>query len=355
MFDINSKSEYYMNTFQIKPFKSYDEALAHYNNVKPIRKTEVRPLGSRRHHRSASIVLDEATGDVQLIYISKPLVVWHKAGGITVNAPMHYSGFTVHTLHNYLPNHMFFRWDRTRLVIQISDESDKVWLRQGESLKFVHKGSKWQLESYATEYNYRKRPKAANKIVMSKYKPFLDWAELVMSIDNKQNEYLAETDFAHNKLREACGFNSFEWYRKLINSTNPPDWAWINGRVLEELPIPRKTRYGKSWSHKQSAEVLLNWISGSEPTEQWSWGLYVIIRNGCEYEYSYAQRKNWVNYRFTDLIKYMEDLVYVVYADEVLIEEQLPKGAIPSRSNRFYVTEPTILPEQTNTVMVCSE
>ena len=59
MFDINSKSEYYMNTFQIKPFKSYDEALAHYNNVKPIRKTEVRPLGSRRHHSSASIVLDE--------------------------------------------------------------------------------------------------------------------------------------------------------------------------------------------------------------------------------------------------------------------------------------------------------
>ena len=89
MFDINSKSEYYMNTFQIKPFKSYDEALAHYNNVKPIRKTEVRPLGSRRHHSSASIVLDEATGDVHLYYISKPFVIWHKAGGITVNAPLH--------------------------------------------------------------------------------------------------------------------------------------------------------------------------------------------------------------------------------------------------------------------------
>lgn len=354
MFEINSKSEYRMNTFLIPMFKDYDEVLAHYNNVKPIRGSTVRPLGSRRHHRAASMVLDEATGDVQLNYISKPIVIWHKAGGLTVNAPMHYSGFTVHTLHNYLPDKMFFRWERTRLVIQISDDSDKVLLNRGGSLKFVFKDSKWQLESYPTEYNYRKRPRAANKIVMANYKPFIDWAELVMSIDNKQNEYLAETDFAHDQLRTACGFQSFEYYRKLFNSADAPAWVWNNGRVLEEIPIPRKTRYGKSWSHKQSAEILLNWISGSEPTEQWSWGLYTIIRNGCNYEYSYTQRKTWVNYKNADLIKYIEDLVCVVYAEEALIQEQLPKGTIPSRSNRFYITEPTILPEQTDTVSVSS-
>jgi len=68
MFDIDSKERYYMNTFGIKPFANYEQALAHYHSVAPIRGKTVRPLGIRRHHNSASISLDEATGDVILNY-----------------------------------------------------------------------------------------------------------------------------------------------------------------------------------------------------------------------------------------------------------------------------------------------
>ena len=351
MFDITSKEFYYMNTFGIKPLANYDEALAHHNSVVPIRGKTVRPLGIRRHHGSASISYDGTTGDVQLNYLGQPLVVWHAIGGFTLNAPHHYSGFTVHTLHNYLPNPLFFQWDKSRLVVTMGGGSNKRFLLEKRgSLKFVKTETGYDLESYPTEYNYRKRPRAAKKI-MAKYQPFLDWVALVTSIDNKGSEFEDETTTAHNRLRVACGYRPSNWYddqyRKVYShmSYDDPVRKEFNYdmTVLDDIPLSRKShRQGRGWSHKKSAELLLNWISGTEPTEDWSWAMYVLLRQGGthDHQYRYGQSPIYTrSFKGDDLTKYIEDLICVVYADEVFIEEQLEVGVVPSKSNRFYVTE----------------
>lgn len=366
MFDINSKQEYYMNTFGIKALANYEEALAHYHSVVPIRGKTVRPLGIRRHHQSASISLDEATGDVILNYHIYPFVVWHKAGGFTLHAPRHYSGFIVHTLHNYLPNPMFFQWDKSRLIVKMDGYDGKRFLlEKGGSLKFVKRTSGYDLESYPTEYNYRKRPGRAKKI-MAKYQPFLDWVALVMSIDNKEGEFEDETTSAHNRLREVCGYKSSEWYdeqyRKVYSHMSYEDPVRTNFNyemvVLADIPMVRKgSRYGRQWSHKKSAKQLLNWMSGTEPTEDWSWAMYVLLRQGGTHGYHYRKGNNRPTYtrefKGDDLTNYIEDLICVVHADEVFIEEQLEAGVVPSKSNRFYITEPN-LDEQSDTVSDCS-
>jgi len=351
MFDITSKDYYYMNTFGIQPFANYDEALAHYNSVAPIRGKTVRPLGIRRHHPSASISYDGTTGDVQLNYLGQPFVVWHAAGGFTVHAPHHYSGFTVHTLHNYLPNPLFFQWDKSRLVVTMDGHGGKRFLLEKRgSLKFVMRTTGYDLESYPTEYNYRKRPRAAKKI-MAKYQPFIDWVALVMSIDNKANDFEVETTEAHDRLRVACGYRPSTWYddqyRKHYSnlSYDDPFRKEFNYdmTVLDELPIPRRSRYGKHWSHMQSTKLLLDWISGTEPTEDWSWAMYVLLRQGGTHEHVYGRSSTYVRFfRGDDLTNYIEELICVAYADEVFIEEQLEAGVVPSKSNRHYVTEPAL-------------
>jgi hypothetical protein len=385
MFDITSKQEYYMNTFGIKPLANYEQALAHYNSVAPIRGKTVRPLGIRRHHGSASISLDEATGDVKLNYHIYPLVVWHKAGGFTVHAPHHYSGFIVHTLHNYLPDPMFFQWDKSRLVVKMDtvrtiydpskDENDGMFTREGAegnrfllekhgSLKFIKRSYGYDLESYPKEYNYRKRPRAAKKI-MAKYQPFLDWVALVTSIDNKGSEFEDETTTAHNRLRVACGYRPSEWYddqyRKVYSHISYEDPVRMKFNydmtVLDDIPLSRKShRQGRGWSHNQSAERLLEWMSGTEPTEDWSWAMYVLLRQGGTHEHQYPHGQSPIykrSFKGDDLTNYIEDLICVVHADEVFIEEQLEVGVVPSKSNRFYITEPN-LSEQTDTVSVSS-
>ena len=377
MFDINSKADYQMNTFGIKPFANYDQALAHHNSVVPIRGKTVRPLGIRRHHGSASISLDGATGDVRLNYLGHPFVVWHATGGFTLNAPHHYSGFTVHTLHNYLPDPMFFQWDKSRLVVKMNsvrtiydpskDENDGMFKREGVegkrfllekggSLKFIKTDDGYDLESYPTEYNYRKRPRVAKKI-MAKYQPFLDWVALVTSIDNKGSEFEDETTTAHNRLRVACGYKPSEWYddqyRKTYCHIAYDDPVRMNFNydmnVLDDIPMVRKgNRYGRQWTHSQSAERLLEWMSGTEPTEDWSWAMYVLLRQGGTHEHHYqygrpSQKTTYTrSFKGDDLTKYIEDLICVVHADEVFIEEQLEAGVVPSKSNRFYITEPNL-------------
>jgi hypothetical protein len=365
MFDINSKTEYYMNTFGIKPFANYDQALAHHNSVVPIRGKTVRPLGIRRHHGSASISYDGTTGDVRLNYLGHPLVVWHAAGGFTLNAPHHYSGFVVHTLHNYLPDPMFFQWDKSRLVVTMGGHGGKRFLLEKHgSLKFIKTDGGYDLESYPKEYNYRKRPRAAKKI-MAKYQPFLDWVALVTSIDNKGSEFEDETTTAHNRLRVACGYKPSEWYDDQYRKTychiayDDPVRMKFNYdmAVLDDIPMVRKgNRYGRQWTHSQSAERLLEWMSGTEPTEDWSWAMYVLLRQGGthEHHYQYGQKTTYTrSFKGDDLTKYIEDLICVVHADEVFIEEQLEAGVVPSKSNRFYITEPN-LSGQTDTVSVSS-
>lgn len=373
MFDITSKERYYMNTFGIKPFANYDQALAHHNSVAPIRGKTVRPLGIRRHHPSASISYDGTTGDVQLNYLGQPFVIWHATGGFTLNAPYHYSGFTVHTLHNYLPDPMFFQWNKGRLIVKTDsvrtvydpskEENDGMFTREGTegknivldkrgSLKFIKTDDGYDLESYPKEYNYRKRPRATKKI-MAKYQPFIDWVALVMSIDNKQGEFKDETETAHNRLRVACGYRPSNWYddqyRKVYShmSYDDPQRKSFNYDMctLDELPVPRKHRYGKHWSHLQSAKLLLEWISGAEPNEDWSWALYALLRQGGTQDVQYRSNMSplyTLSFKGDDLTNYIEELICVVYADEVFIEEQLEEGVVPSKSNRHYVTEPDL-------------
>jgi hypothetical protein len=352
MFDINSKQEYYMNTFLVPLLANYDEALAHHNGVAPIRGKTVRPLGIRRYHGSASISYDGTTGDVQLNYLGHPFVVWHATGGFTLNAPWHYSGFTVHTLHNYLPNDMFFQWDKGRLIVKMGPNGKKIVLDKRGSLKFIKTETGYDLESYPKEYNYRKRPRATKKI-MAKYQPFIDWVALVMSIDNKQGEFKDETESAHNRLRVACGYRPSNWYddqyRKIYShmSYDDPQRKSFNYDMctLDELPVPRKHRYGKHWSHLQSAKLLLEWISGAEPNEDWSWALYALLRQGGTQDVQYRSGMSplyTLSFKGDDLTNYIEELICVVYADEVFIEEQLEEGVVPSKSNRHYVTEPDL-------------
>jgi hypothetical protein len=232
-------------------------------------------------------------------------------------------------------------------------EGKRFLLEKGKSLKFVKTETGYDLESYPREYNYRKRPRAAKKI-MAKYQPFLDWVALVTSIDNKGSEFEDETTTAHNRLRVACGYKTSEWYddqyRKVYShiSYDEPVRKEFNYDMvtLDDIPIRRKgNRYGRDWSHKKSAELLLNWMSGTEPTEDWSWAMYVLLRQGGthEHHYQYGQKTTYTrSFKGDDLTTYIEDLICVVHADEVFIEEQLEVGVVPSKSNRFYVTEPAL-------------
>lgn len=353
MFDITNKDYYYMNTFGVPLLNNYDEALAHYNSVKPIRNKEVRPLGVRRHHPSASILLD-SSGDVALMYINKPLVVWHKAGGFTVNAPMHYSGFTVHTLHNYLPHKMFFEWNKTRLFVKMNAEGKRYMLRRAESLKFVKTDDGYDIETPPVEHNYRKRPRVTKKIMDKRFTPFLNWVQLVTSIDNQTKE--GDLDMAHDRLRAECGYRTSDWYDATIKSMKGEiaTELWKDYRTLGELPMARRQRGARDWSHIQSATKVLDWISGDEPKEEWVSGLHILMRQGCEFKYDYKTRKHSLEYNFEDVTKYIEDLICVVHAKEVFIVEQLKAGEVPSRSNTVYVTEP-IIHEQIETNSISSQ
>lgn len=342
MFDSPQHNFYAMNTYQIKPLNSYAEALAHFNNVLPIRGLTVKPLGKRRYHSGANISVDDGE-NVCLNYYGHPLVAWHKDNSFTVNAPVHYSAFTVHTLHYYLPKTMHFGWDKGRLVIVIGGQTRYVLLRD-KNLHFVSDGDGFKVSSDIKEYNYRKRPRMATKI-MAKYQPFIDWVGLVTSIDNKQGEFEEETTAAHDKLRIACGLPP-DKVVELAYARHYSKMGYENLLRVDfskymacayNIPIPRER---KDWSHTQSAKIVLDWMEGSEPNDNWVSAMYVILRQGGTRDYDYKNRTGWcLRFEKDNLTKYIEELISVVYRDTVFIKEELEAGKVPSKTNHCYFND----------------
>jgi hypothetical protein len=342
MFDSPQHNFYAMNTYQIKPLNSYAEALAHFNNVLPIRGLTVKPLGKRRYHSGANISVDDGE-NVCLNYCGHPLVAWHKDNSFTVDAPVHYSAFTVHTLHYYLPKTMRFGWDKGRLIVVLEDQTRYVLLR-GKNLHFITDGDGFKVSSDIKEYNYRKRPRMATKI-MAKYQPFIDWVGLVTSIDNKQGEFEEETTAAHDKLRIACGLPP-DKVVELAYARHYSKMGYENLLRVDfskymacayNIPIPRER---KDWSHTQSAKAVLDWMEGSEPNDNWVSAMYVILRQGGTRDYDYKNRTGWcLRFEKDNLTKYIEELISVVYRDTVFIKEELEAGKVPSKTNHCYFND----------------
>jgi hypothetical protein len=356
MFDSPTHHFYAMNTYQIKPLNSYAEALAHFNNVLPIRGLTVKPLGKRRYHSGASISMGDGE-TVCLNYCGHPLVVWHKDNSFTVNAPMHYSAFTVHTLHYYLPKQMHFGWDKGRLVIVLEGETRYVLLR-GKSIHFTADGDRFKVSTDIKEYNYRKRPRMTTKI-MAKYQPFIDWVGLVTSIDNKQGEFLDETTEAHEKLRATCGIPSSkgvnEAWLKHFSKMNYSDLDRMGFSKFmvcaDSIPVPRER---KDWTHSESAKVVLDWMEGSEPKDNWVDAMYIILRQGGAREFDYKTRSGWyLRFEKDNLTKYIEELICVVYRDAVFSKEELEAGKVPSKTNHCYFND-VALEKLTDMMSDCS-
>lgn len=78
-----------MLTHDVPKLHRYEHALEHFNNTKPIRGKDVRPLGGRRYYHDRWMkMLDDETIRIGT-YVDKPVVDYHKDGSIT----FYYGGY----------------------------------------------------------------------------------------------------------------------------------------------------------------------------------------------------------------------------------------------------------------------
>jgi hypothetical protein len=276
------------NTGGVTMRDSFAAYVEKFKNTKPINSKQskgVVPLGHRNKHHMANISMpDEDT--VHLNFYGHPLVVWKPDDTLEIRPPRYYSAFAVDNIQQFAPVGIHFGWNRGRLVVQHEGNTYLLEDRKDRSLKFKQVSPRtYELVDVPVEYAIRKK-RGMEKKYLKDCEPFLDWMDLVKSIDNTPTDPAADIKVAMDVLYKELGLMSAdefdrwsqEWDKSGGSSATGKD-RWSITRNREHLPHGGKGQWrgDKKGFHTKGCEVLMNWIT-SPLNDNWTTALYVITQ-----------------------------------------------------------------------------
>jgi len=332
------------NSANVPCLESFEAAVKKFKSTTPIRSTQAKgavPLGERKKHNMASIAMpDDDT--VQLIYYGKPLVVWKSDETFEVFSPHYHSPFVVGNIQNFVPRNVGFTWNRGRMCLIVKEQ--KFLLPRGKSFKFRNTPHSVELLDVPMEYAIRKK-RGMEKKYLKDCEPFLEWMELVQSIDNTPKDPVQEMEASMDALYKALGLMSSAEFEKWSadwavkpHTEHTPD-RWQIGRNREHLPHGGKGQWrgNKQGFHTESCKLFMDWIT-SPMSDNWTTALYVMTKQQGERKtFRVGNERVWaVELTRADAMEYLKEIILHLHFDECFVKEPLGAGEIPTKQNSEY-------------------
>jgi hypothetical protein len=328
------------NTAGVVMRDSFAAYVEKFKGTHPIRSKQnagVIPLGDRKKHYMASISMpDEDT--IHLNFYGHPLVTWKSDDSFEVFPPRYYSAYAVANIHHFLPAKMEFDWNRGRVVVKHNDNS--YLLGEGKTIKFKKVGPEtYELVASTAEYAIRKKRGSEKKFVKECSK-FLDWMELVQSIDNKNRNPESEMEGAMDTVLVELGLltnDEFDKWCQTDEGQRNPD-RWEQNRLRKHVPHAMKGLWRSTGGfHTEGCKLILNWIT--EPmSDKWVTALYIMMFNGGKRGYDRLDRGWTITLSRKEAEDYIAELVKHVYFEHCFDKVPLGAGEIPTKQNVEYQT-----------------
>lgn len=330
------------NTVGVVPINSYNEAVARYEGIKPIRGKTIRPLGSRRYHHRSDIVVGKDR--VFLNYYSQAFVEWRPDNTFTVYPPKYNSAYMIGDLTPYLPFNIGVMWETGRYVLFIQEESGKPSKKYflDQPLNFKPKPNdnrytaQFELEEKPVAYHKRLRFRVVNEY-MEQLQPFFNWCDLVEDFDNGTNvDFHGVARETLEQLRTECGLepDANKWQDLYDKASKLPHDDPLKEQMFDEWrmfdALPRGGRYGTKF-HTPSCEVFLNWLTDPVGTNWVKAKTFIITQAGG---YNWKQGAYIVTKE--QARDYLKDLVLHVHRDKCFKLVPTLDGEVPTKRNAQY-------------------
>lgn len=333
----------YYNTANVLRINSFSQAANKFKNTKPIRgKPDMVPLGDRRYYGMARMAMP-SEDQVELLFYGKPLVIWRSDNTFTVCAPTYQSAYIPDNATPMLPFDLAFRWVDCQMFLKVDD--DLIRANHGAVLNFEFdpKTKKPVLLNPPMTMHVRVRRAALNS-VMESYRPFLDWARVVLS-----NPFVSQFDDiegARNALCEHAGIPTFVQLQK-YREEKGADYSqadWRRQSMVSNMPYAFN-RGGKNGSLcKEIAEAFGRIMRGDDANE---WTKVVrastsvagrVLRYGQPYHsgssVGFAMTINHKEFETVAL-----DVIKYLHRNEVFERVPVKKGEVCTRTNQKYFRE----------------
>jgi len=261
----------YYNTAGVAMRDSFAEYVEKFKSTHSIRSKQnagVIPLGNRDKHSMASISMPDAD-TIHLNFYGQPLVIWKSDDSFEVFPPKYYSPYAVANIQQFLPARMEFDWNRGRAVVKHNDNF--YLLEKDKTVKFKKVGPEtYELVAACSEYAIRKKRGSEKKFVRECEK-FLDWMELVQSIDNQNPNPEKEMEDGMDALLVELGLLTNSEFDKWCETPDGQrDFDRFEQSKLRNH-IPHAT--GAVWRardsfHTEGCKLIMNWIT-SPMSDKW--------------------------------------------------------------------------------------
>lgn len=328
----------YYNTSGVIMRDSFAAYVEKFKNTKPIRSKQNAdkiPLGNRNKHYMASISMpDENT--IHLNFYGHPLVIWKPDDTLEIFPPRYYSAYAVDNIQQFAPRSIHFGWNRSRLTVH---HGDKTYLLDSDkSLKFRKIGAEsYELVDVPVEYAIRKK-RGMEKKFLKDCVPFLDWLDLVQSIDNKPDREANDRNINEgmDAMFVELGFLTNSEFTKWQGTEEGirDNTRWKQMRMRDHAPHDRSSWRASKGFHTEGCKLLLDWIT-APMSDNWVHALYVILHNAGKRVYK--DRVMYLELTRTTAEEYIAELVKHVYFEHCFDRVPLGAGEIPTKQNTEYL------------------
>lgn len=331
------------NTYSAPYLSSYEEAKSWFERTKPIRGTDVRPIGNRRYHPCASIEMD---GDkIVLRFERKPFIVWEPDSSFTIHAPTHPYAQQANRMCGWAPRGMHFFWEDKRLFIQLAPTGQKLHLEPGSSMRFEviakRDDGKFVFDAVNDEpqFEFKFRRGAVDKLLDQHCGEFISWASVVLAVTKTEWEEAnqALTNFTHSLgyTDEFC-----KQFEREMKTTGQESMYWaFNAHLNNRVPF-QLTNDGLGSVYVRACKHILEMIRSGH--ENWPAVLNLILSKEGRLNYvaHYIQgRSHHLTMKTERLVKFLRRVVTSVYRDEVFTVTAVERGIVASARNSGFFTD----------------
>jgi hypothetical protein len=328
------------NTAGVTMRDSFADYVQKFKGTHPIRSKQnssVIPLGIRKKHYMASISMpDEDT--IHLNFFGQPLVTWKSDDSLEIFSPRYYSAYAIDNMQQFAPMSIHFSWNRSRAVVLHNNNS--YLLEEGKTVKFKKVGPEtYELVASCSEYAIRKKRGSEKKFVKECSK-FLDWMELVQSIDNQNPNFEREMQEGMDSILVELGLlteSEFDKWCQTEEGQRNTD-RWEQTRLRKHVPHATSAVWRSSTSfHTDGCKLILNWIT-DPMSDKWVTALNIMMFNAGKRAYNRSVSKWTVTIDRKTAEAYIAELVKHVYFEHCFDKVPLGAGEIPTKQNVEYQT-----------------
>lgn len=302
--------------------QDYKTALNIYNNTKPLRgrNPEIRPLGNRRdadtyHIRKAgNVVFGEA---IELVLYKTPVITFEADGDVVLFIDGYNSVSTHQFLHQVL--NIGANGARRTTVLTIGD--NRYTLADKDKLRLRMEDGKWHVLNPKTQWGWKLNRKEITN-VRTKYGEFYKYLKGFVNLRAevaKEHRWQPEKEYVVVPKDEFSSVSSLVSLRdyKYMDKRGKQHLNWMNvtpeqyeqsAKAFEYLIRPDQPEDGKHTNFYKAALVLIAKLDTDT----------MDIRA----EQVYAQSKH--------IVPLLDDVLFMLYAEQVLVRYELPMGKVSS-------------------------